>query len=509
MSPNLIDLLDRRLSRLRESHGSRLLDEGNAALKAIDIARPASVSVGYEEVLRGTALALKDYCGELRGEFDTFLGSALPSMTAQDRDDVLGLATRQLDAQLYLTRFDKFGEAVEQRFASASRRVDPQAYRTDLLRARQQAGTATTISRFLGALRDDLELRLLATQAVRPSGRDSPSLPPATNPPEGSASSETRATLLLDLFRQAVAPRFAVDRRPFRARHHEHLRTLDDMVTADEIRDKQGFYSAALLALSELSPDPDVRMLLDDCGIVLRVLQDRYLENQADLIGSETLAVRAGLPRSRFDRALIYLHENVSLLGGSQQGNEGPLQMVLPAEKVIELKTVEDVFAELREYRKMRASWAGLPLQSAAAAPDTPAHAVIETRQWLQDLPEDVRALLVETYAAQGIGLRALVLMGVRAAVDMTCNHLVGDLNRFDKKLDALRSEGFISDTQRQALEAVIQLGHASAHRGHIPQIGDVSDVLEILERVLKAHYVDPRTAERLLQATPPRRGPS
>jgi hypothetical protein len=428
-------------------------------------------------------------------------------MTPQDRDDVLGLVARHLDAQLYLTRFDRFGEAVEQRFASAGRRVDPQAHRTDLLRARQQAGTTTTISRFLGALRDDLELRLLATQAVRPSGHGSPAHPLATRPPEASASSETRATLLLDLFGQAVAPRFAVDRRPFRAQHHEHLRTLDDMVTGDEIRDRQGFYSAALLALSELPPDPEVRRLLDDCDIVLRVLRDRYLENQTDLIASETLATQAGLPRDRFDRALNYLHESISLLGGSQQGSEGPLQMVLPAEKVVELKTVNHVLAELREYRKMRASWTGLPLQSAAAAPDTPAHAIIETRQWLQDLPEDVRAVLVETYAAQGIGLRALVLMGVRAAIDMTCNHLVGDLNQFDKKLAALRAQGFISDTQLQALEAVVQLGHASAHRGHIPQTGDVSDVLEILERVLKAHYVDPRTAERLRQATPPRRG--
>jgi hypothetical protein len=36
---------------LRESHGSRLLGESSAALKAIDITRPANIAGGYEEVL--------------------------------------------------------------------------------------------------------------------------------------------------------------------------------------------------------------------------------------------------------------------------------------------------------------------------------------------------------------------------------------------------------------------------------------------------------------------------
>jgi len=172
---------------------------------------------------------------------------------------------------------------------------------------------------------------------------------------------------------------------------------------------------------------------------------------------------------------------------------------------VLELKTVQNVLTELQHYRSLRASWTGLPLESAAAAPSSPAHAVLEQRQWLQQLPEDARALLVETYAAEKAGLRALVVMGVRAAIDMTCNHLVGDVGGFDKKLDALRDSALVSEAQRHALGAVVQVGHASAHRGHIPDVGDVNDVLDILERMLKAHYVDPHTAARLRQATPAR----
>lgn len=237
------------------------------------------------------------------------------------------------------------------------------------------------------------------------------------------------------------------------------------------------------------------------------MLRDRYRVNQVDVVEAEELAQKAGLDRGRFDRALTYLNESVSLIGGSRGSEDGgALQMVLPGEKVLGFKGVEDVLTELRSYRTLRASWTALPLESAAAAPSSPALAVVGERQWLQHLPDDVRALLTETYVAQRIGLRALVVMGVRAAIDMTCNHLVGDVGGFDKKLDALRDAALISEVQRHALGVVVQVGHASAHRGHVPDVGDVGDVLDILERMLKAHYLDPRTAERLRHVTPARR---
>jgi Domain of unknown function (DUF4145) len=506
LSPKLVELFDRRLSRLREAHGSYLLDESNTALKSIDVGRPASVTGALEELLRLTGVALNDYCSQLRSEIDVFLGSALPTLTPEDRDVVLRITAEHMDSELYLTRFDKFGEAIERHFGRAGRQVNMRVYRLNLLRARQHAGAANGVSRFLGVLRDDLDLRILAATPATTMTLEAAQSPSPSMKRETPLSSTARSNLLLELFREAVAPRFVVDKRTFRATRHEYFGTLDEMVATDDIRDNQGFYSATLLALSELSADLEVRQLLDDCGVVLQALGERYLDNQVDLIATDQLAKLAGLERGRFDRALTYLNENVSLLGGAQQGTEGPLQMVLPAEKVLDWKTVHDVLAELREYRRLRSSWTGLPLESAAAEPSTPAYAVIEERKWLQYLPDDVRAVLAETYAAQRIDLRALVLMGVRAAIDMTCNHLVGDLGNFDKKLAALRSSGFISDMQWRALGAVVQMGHASAHRGHVPDVGDVSDGLDILERMLKVHYVDPRTAERLLQATPPRR---
>lgn len=484
----------------------RLVGDSNAALKLVDVARPASVSKAYEELLQLTFASVNDYCGQLRTEVEAFISATVLELTEADRDAFCRMTASNVDAGLYISRLDRFGEAVVRRLGRTGQSIDSGALRSDLFRSRLQVGVLNSINRSLGALRDDLDLRIFATKATSRTSRETAHPPAAMHAEKPLALSALRNKLLLDLFREASSPRFAVDKRSFRVRHEEHIGELDEMARSDDIRDNQGLYAPGLLALSELAAEPDIRQLLDDCDSVLQVLRDRYRANQVDMVETEELARQAGLDRGRFDRALTYLNESVSLIGGSRGSkDEGPWQMVLPGEKVLRLKGVEDVLAELQHYRSQRASWTGLPLESAAAAPSSPAHAVLEERQWLQHLPDDVRALLTETYAAQRIGLRALVVMGVRATIDMTCNHLVGDVGGFDKKLHALRDAKLITETQLLALVAVVEIGHASAHRGHIPDICDVGDVLDILERMLKAHYIDPRTAKRLRQATPTR----
>lgn len=286
------------------ANGRRLLGEGSAALKMIDVARPASVSNAFEELLRLTGLAVIDYCGHLNVEVETFCASTLPTLSEGDRDEILSLTTKHADANLYLTRFDKFGEAVERQFGRAGRQVDAQAFRPDLFRSRLQVGTLNAINRSLAALKDDLDLRILATQSAQPASSEANQPPKATEPEQPKAGSALRSKLLIDLFRQARAPHFVVDRRSFRAKHHEQLRTLDEMASNDDIRDNQGFYTPALMGLSKLTTYPEVRQLLDDCDLVLRVLRDRYLSNQVDMVAAEELAKQAGIERDRFDRAL-------------------------------------------------------------------------------------------------------------------------------------------------------------------------------------------------------------
>lgn len=498
VTPKQRELLERRLRRLREEHSNRLLVEESTALEKIEPSRPATVGPAYEQFLHLTAAALKDHCDQVRREVASFVDQALLGLVASQIDEILQVAGKELNQNLYLERFDMFEGAIQRRFGRIGSQFDPTAVRLDLLRARQHAGTANNVSRFLASLRDDLDLRVLAQP---PMATD----PASMRAEESSASATTLRELLLDLYRTAVPPAIGVDRRSFRVRHHMNLNAIDEMVRCDAIRESQGFYVPSLLSLSEQKSAPEVGQLFDDCNSVLAALRNRYLENQAELIASDDLASRAGLTSDRFSRALTYLQESVSVLAGSRGERDHCLQHVLPAERVLLLKDMNGVLAELGRYRDLRTTLTALPLEAGQASLPSAAHQSEEDRPWLQLLPDEIRALLAEIFAARHAGLRALVLMGVRAAIDMTCNHLIGDLGGFDLKLRELRSSGRITEGQQQALHAVVQLGHASAHRGHVPGADDVDDVLDILERLLKAQYVDQYTTQRIVQGTPQR----
>lgn len=315
---------------------------------------------------------------------------------------------------------------------------------------------------------------------------------------------ELRKALLLDLLGRALPPKFAAEKRGFRVLHHEHLESIDAMVGDGAIRESNGRYSPALLSLSELD-DPGVDALLADCALVLSALRDRYLQDQANLIAVDDLSQLAEMPRERFMRALVFLQESSSVLSGSQGVGDEPLAKVIPDEKVLRLKSMDNVLGELRNFRKLGPGWT-LPPRLDVESETTPS-AIDQVREpWLKHLPQDLQTLLAETYGARRAGFLTLATTGARAAVDMVCSQLVGDgPDGFFGKLNRLKTAGHISESQRETLHAVVDLGHAAAHRGHLPLTEDVDAVLDILERALKAQYVDPHTTKRLKQVTPPR----
>lgn len=166
MSPEALELLERRLSRLCEQHGSQLPFEDNEALKAIDLHRKATITEAYERLLSSTASALAHYLDQVRSNVLLVAEETAVELSSTDRDTVLRVASSKLDPSLYIRRFDLFGEAVGRYFGRAGMSIELEKYRTDLYRTRQQAGTGTTISRFLASLGDDLDLLVQRKQRI-------------------------------------------------------------------------------------------------------------------------------------------------------------------------------------------------------------------------------------------------------------------------------------------------------------------------------------------------------
>lgn len=282
------------------------------------------------------------------------------------------------------------------------------------------------------------------------------------------------------------------------------IATIDAMVSDGDIREYQERYSPSLLALTVLI-DQDAQDFLRDCSSVLAALRVRYLENYADLVAIECLAANANMECDRFRRSLAFLNENVAVVAGSQGRYGDPDYKVIPSEKVLTLRTIADAVNELRQYQTAFGGRSYVLRSSPELAPAASESSTPPVRPWVDELSLDLKALMNEIFFAQHAGLRALPVMGVRAAIDTACNDLVGDSGGFDAKLKELARLGHISDAQRETLVAVVQVGHASAHRGHTPNATDVDSTVDILERLLKSLYLDPETARRLKMNTPSR----
>ena len=125
---------------------------------------------------------------------------------------------------------------------------------------------------------------------------------------------------------------------------------------------------------------------------------------------------------------------------------------------------------------------------------------------WEAHLPAPAQFLLREIYNALYSGGLRLAVMGARTLVDMAIIDKVGDVGTFDHKLKALEDAGFVSKRNREVLGAALDVGSASAHRGHKYEALQVNQVMDIVENLLQAIYVLERAAQKIKTATPPRK---
>ncbi|HEY1800967.1 MAG TPA: DUF4145 domain-containing protein [Terriglobales bacterium] len=125
--------------------------------------------------------------------------------------------------------------------------------------------------------------------------------------------------------------------------------------------------------------------------------------------------------------------------------------------------------------------------------------------RWRYNLPVDSRLLLEEIYKSLDADNRRLPLMGARTLLDMLILEKVGDVGNFRAKLSGLERAGLVSSQGSEVLYAALDMGSAAAHRGHAATEYEVEAVMDIVENMLQAIYVFPRTADALKKSTPQR----
>jgi hypothetical protein len=124
---------------------------------------------------------------------------------------------------------------------------------------------------------------------------------------------------------------------------------------------------------------------------------------------------------------------------------------------------------------------------------------------WRWQVPDELRELLEEIYAALQIGAPRLALMGTRALIDMVAVREAGDVGTFTAKIAALEQKGFVSKRNSDVLAVALDAGNAAAHRGFKPETDVLLAVIDIVENIVQAIYHLPHSAARVKRETPPR----
>lgn len=98
-----------------------------------------------------------------------------------------------------------------------------------------------------------------------------------------------------------------------------------------------------------------------------------------------------------------------------------------------------------------------------------------------------------------------LSAIGLRTIFDRTAEILkIHPGLGLNTKVEKLKDEGFIGDTEAQILKTVIDAGSAAAHRGWSPNKGEFEQLLAAIEGFVQRTILAQRTLDHISQKIPP-----
>lgn len=105
---------------------------------------------------------------------------------------------------------------------------------------------------------------------------------------------------------------------------------------------------------------------------------------------------------------------------------------------------------------------------------------------------------LKEVYIALENNTIRLAVIGIRALLEQVMIESVGDQKSFTNNLKAFLDAGFISRVQKEAIEPVIEAGHASMHRGFKATKSEVEAILDVVENVIESIYISKQKVSKM-----------
>lgn len=117
--------------------------------------------------------------------------------------------------------------------------------------------------------------------------------------------------------------------------------------------------------------------------------------------------------------------------------------------------------------------------------------------------------LLDEIYISLHSECPRLASMGMRALLEHIVIDKIGDEGSFRKNVDKFQNAGFISSSERTLIDTTLEVGHASIHRNHKPEMDVLISCLDILEALINRIYLWPLQADAIKKTIPNRQSSS
>jgi hypothetical protein len=116
-----------------------------------------------------------------------------------------------------------------------------------------------------------------------------------------------------------------------------------------------------------------------------------------------------------------------------------------------------------------------------------------------------IKGMLLEVYVACQNDQRRLAILGVRALLEHIMIMKVGELKTFKDKLDKFLEERYISMSQKNVLDHVLEAGHAAMHRFYNPSKKDLKIVVDIMENIIQTVFIHEKAAVSVAKRVPAR----
>ncbi len=323
------------------------------------------------------------------------------------------------------------------------------------------------------------------------------------------------ASLLIALLNASQSATPWVEVTVFRHAHVEQRKAIDRLNQVGAIRKERvgehECYCVSLTVLKQLGEQPAIAAILETANSMWQAFREHFKKSSSAPLTLRTVADLIGKPLDHVTLVHTYMREWWHT-PYCHTPADTMYQSVIVDEHVFDHASFDDCIHELRQVQLegLHAFPGSVRMSSALIdGPETPTAAPLPAfvePSWFAKLPPHAQALMREIHTASHSGLVALTAMGIRAVIDVVADDLLDAAGwAFAKKLTALSKSGHLTPTQHEALTAVVEVGHAAAHRAHVPSERDVLMMFEVLHHVLLSAYGLQNTPAELKARTPPK----